>query len=62
MIIWCKHVHRQELQKFLNFCAAHSPVKQDVDTKFQYFLFEFRLAVLVYGHVYIIYGHINKSK
>ena len=27
MTILCKHVHRLELQKFLNFCAAHSPVR-----------------------------------
>ena len=23
MTIWCKHVHRLELQNFFNFCAAH---------------------------------------
>ena len=34
MTIWCKHVHRLELQKFLNFCAAHSPVRLDIETKF----------------------------
>ena len=26
-----------ELQKFLNFCAAHSPVRLDIETKFPYF-------------------------
>ena len=40
MTIWCKHVHRLELQKFfLIFCAAHLPVKRDRKTKFPYFLF-----------------------
>ena len=34
MTIWCKHVHRLELQKFFNFCAAHSPVRLDIKTKF----------------------------
>ena len=29
MTIWCKHVHRLELQKFLNFSAAHSPDRLD---------------------------------
>ena len=37
MTIWCKYVHRLELQKFLNFSAAHSPVRLDIETKFQYF-------------------------
>ena len=31
---WCKHVHRLELQKFFNFCAAHSPVRLHIETKF----------------------------
>ena len=35
--IWCKHVHRLELQKFFNFSAAHSPVRLDIETKFPYF-------------------------
>ena len=35
MAIWCEHVHRLELRKFfLNFCAAHSPVRLDIETKF----------------------------
>ena len=34
MTIWCKHVHRLELQKFLNFSAAHSPVRLDIETEF----------------------------
>ena len=34
MTIWCKHVHRLELQKFCNFCAAHLPVRLDIETKF----------------------------
>ena len=34
MTIWCKHVHRLELQKFLFFCAAHSPARLDIQTKF----------------------------
>ena len=33
MTIWCEHVHRLELQKFLNFCAAHLPVRLDIETK-----------------------------
>ena len=37
MTIWCKHVHRLELQKFFNFSAAHSPVRLDIETKFPYF-------------------------
>ena len=32
MIMLCKHVHRLELQKFFNFCAAHSPVRLDIET------------------------------
>ena len=28
-----KHVYRLELHKFLNFCAAHSPVRLDIETK-----------------------------
>ena len=39
MTICCKHVHRLELQKFLNFCAAHLSVRLDIETKFPYFLF-----------------------
>ena len=39
MNLWCKHVHRLELQKFLNFSAAYSPVRLDIETKFPYFLF-----------------------
>ena len=27
MTIWCKHVHRPEVQKFLNFCAQHEKLK-----------------------------------
>ena len=39
MLIWCKHVHRLELRKFLNFYVAHNlPVKRDVKTKFPYVL------------------------
>ena len=34
MTTWCKHVHRLELQKFLNFCAAHSPVRLDMEMKY----------------------------
>ena len=34
MTIWCKHVHRLELQKFFNFCAAHLPVRLDIEMKF----------------------------
>ena len=31
MPIICKHVHRLEMQKFLNFCDAHSPVRLDIE-------------------------------
>ena len=34
MTIWCKHDHRLELQFFFIFCAAHSPVRLDIQTKF----------------------------
>ena len=34
MTIWCKHVHRLELQTFFNFCATHSPARLDIETKF----------------------------
>ena len=34
MTIWCKHVHRLELQQFFNFSSAHSPVRLDIETKF----------------------------
>ena len=30
----CKHLPRLELQKFFNFCTAHSPVRLDIETKF----------------------------
>ena len=36
MTICCKHVHRLEVQKFLNFCAAHLPVRPDIETKFPF--------------------------
>ena len=39
MTIWCKHVHRLELQKFYFFSAAHLPVRLDIETKFPHFLF-----------------------
>ena len=39
MTIWCKHVHRLELREFSNFCAAHLPVRLDIETNFRYFLF-----------------------
>ena len=38
MTISCKHVHRLELQKFLNFSGAHSPVRLNMETKFPYFM------------------------
>ena len=41
MTIWCKHVHRLELQKFLIFSPAHSPVRLDIETKFPYFFFRY---------------------
>ena len=34
MTIWCKNVYRLELQKFSIFCARHSPVRLDIETKF----------------------------
>ena len=40
MTIWCKPVHRLELQtNFKKICAAHLPVRLDIGTKFPYFLF-----------------------
>ena len=39
MTIWCKHVHRLELQMFLIFYAAHLPVRLHIETKFPYFQF-----------------------
>ena len=38
MTIRCKHVHRLELQFFLNFCAAHLPVRLDIDDEIPVFL------------------------
>ena len=46
MTIGCKHVHRQELQKYFNFCAAHLPVRLDIETKFPHFLFLTRLSII----------------
>ena len=69
MTIWCKNVHRLELQKFLNFCAAHSPVRLDIEGNFvsissptgEWEAEKIRFfAILVYGHVYIILGSQNK--
>ena len=34
MTIWCKHVQRLELQFLFIFCAAHLPVRLDIETKF----------------------------
>ena len=36
IVHWCPYVHRLELQKILNFCAVHSPVRLDrpIETKF----------------------------
>ena len=34
MTIWCKQVHRLELQQFFIFCVAHLPVRRDIETKF----------------------------
>ena len=45
-IIPVKHVHRLELQKFFNFCAAHSPVRLDIETNFPYFLFLTWLSII----------------
>ena len=39
MTIWCKHIHRLELQNFFNFCVPHLPDSLDIKTKFPYFLF-----------------------
>ena len=46
MTISCKHVHRLELQKFLNFCAAHLAARLDIETKFSYFLFLTWLSII----------------
>ena len=35
MTIGCEHVHRLQLQIFYSiFCAAHLPVRLDIETKF----------------------------
>ena len=34
MTICVKHVHRLEVQKFVNFCAARLPARLDIETKF----------------------------
>ena len=39
MTICCEHVHRLELQMFLNFSAARSPIRLDIETKFLIFNF-----------------------
>ena len=36
---FCAELMKIELQIFLNFSAAHSPVRLDIETKFSYFLF-----------------------
>ena len=46
LTIWCKHVHWLELHKFFNFCAAHLPVRLDIETKFPYFLFLTWLSII----------------
>ena len=46
MTIWCKHVHRLKLNFFFNFCAAHSPVRLDIETKFPHFLFLTWLSII----------------
>ena len=61
MTIWCKHVHRLELQKFFIFCAAHSPVRLDEETKFLHFLF-FTWLSKIRNQMFTSYGHINKPK
>ena len=41
MTIWCKHVHSLELwQFFIYFCAAHLPVRLDIETKLPISYFE----------------------
>ena len=51
MTIWCKHVYRLELQKFLNFCAAHSSVRLDIETKFLISNYWQPCQKLKYGHL-----------
>ena len=34
MSICVKHVHRLEVHKFINFCAARLPARLDIETKF----------------------------
>ena len=46
MTIWCKHVHRLELQKLFNFCAAQLTARLDIETKFPYFLFLTWLSII----------------
>ena len=44
MTIWGKHVHRLELQKFFNFCAAHLSVRLDNRDEIPVFLIFDRLV------------------
>ena len=50
MTIWCKHVHRLELQKFFNFYAAHSPVRLHIETKFLIFIIDNHVKNKKYGN------------
>ena len=56
MTIWCKHDHRIELQKFFIFCAAHLPVRLDIETKFPYFFFLTWLSIMKYNFYYYYYS------
>ena len=58
MTIRCKHVHRLVLQKFLNFCAAHLPVRLDIDEIPVFLIFD----MVVKMDMFTPYGHIIKLK
>ena len=60
MTIWCEHVHRLELRKFFNFCAAHLSVRLDwpIETKFLISILDNHVKNKKYRHfVYIIWSY-----
>ena len=63
MTIWCKNVHKLELQKFfLIFCAAQLPVKRDIETKFHIYISNFGHACLYKKSEISSCSHIKKTK
>ena len=63
MTIWCKLVHRLELQKFIFYlCAAHSPVRLDIETKSPYFLFLTWLSMIRNHKLLNVFARFNVLK